>query len=134
MTNSLCLILLILTISTSSCRKRNAVPKLKGEWELRTELNRKTGTSINYLPGNGTIMKFTGTDYEMYSHEKFVKSGKYFIEDCNSNLNQGSAERIVYDSDSYTASVNEFVRADSTLSIFPDTNKNVSVIYKKIKS
>ncbi|CAM4341346.1 hypothetical protein SAMN06265348_11248 [Pedobacter westerhofensis] len=135
MTNNFCLALLITTFFIAGCHRGSPVSALNGEWELRTELNRKTGASTNYLPGNGTIIKFTGTDYEFYSHEKFIKCGKYSIQPCAAHSKKGAAERVIYDNGSCPGPVNSFVKIDSTqISTYPDTCSNLSVIYKKIKS
>jgi len=135
MTNNFCLTCLMITFLILGCHEHDSISALKGEWELRAELNKKTGVSTNYLPGNGTIIKFTGTDYEFYSHEKFIKCGKYSIQPCAAHSVKGTAERIVYDGGSGSGPVNSFVKIDSTqIRAYPDSNTNFSVIYKKIKS
>jgi hypothetical protein len=134
MKKELSLIPLTLTILLSGCKNNKHTSFLKGEWELRTEINEQTGTPTNYLPGNGTILRFTETDYEIYSHEKFVKSGKYTVERCKNYLNKKPAHRIVYDDRKDSVSLNSFFRIDSNkLSIYADSCNSPSIIYKKIK-
>jgi hypothetical protein len=63
-----------------SCKKENAKKKsiegLTGTWELRRAAGMMT---INYPPGNGTLLKFTGENYESYSNGQLINSGKYTI-------------------------------------------------------
>lgn len=129
------LTLLTLITLLSSCIKDKHTSSLVGEWELRTEIDRRTRAATNYLPGNGTILKFSGTDYEIYSHEKFVKSGKYTVEGCKTMCTKDSVERIVYDDQLDSVSFNSFFKIDSNkLSIYVGAGNKPSVIYTRIKS
>ncbi|SEB18053.1 hypothetical protein [Pedobacter hartonius] len=135
MKEKLSLILLTLITLLSSCIQDKHTSSLEGEWELRTEIDRQTSATTNYLPGNGTILKFTGTDYEIYSHEKFVKSGKYTVEGCKTIYRKDSAERIVYDDQLDSLSFNSCFKIDgNNLSIYVGAGNRPSVIYTRIKS
>jgi hypothetical protein len=135
MKNNLSLILLVLINLLLACKKDRSASGLVGEWELRTEIDKRTGTSTNYLPGNGTILKFTETDYEMYFYEKFIKSGTYSVKKYIASLTKKPAERIVYDNGLDSGSANSFFKIDSNkLSIYIDNKNAPAAIYKKIKS
>jgi hypothetical protein len=79
---------------------------ITGTWELRQA---QTGMipTINYSAGNGNILKFTKTDYEIYSNDQLTKKGRYTITsdasvEDNVCLTIKAGEyttRIIYDSD-----------------------------------
>jgi hypothetical protein len=62
----------------ASCRKntdKNTV-SLTGTWELRE----KSGMFLTtYPPGNGTLLKFSASTYEMYTNNQLTQSGTYML-------------------------------------------------------
>ena len=66
----------------AGCKKDNTnqtfdISTIVGSWELRQAQSGMIPGS-NYSPGNSNILKFTSTDYQLYSNG-LVKSGKYII-------------------------------------------------------
>jgi hypothetical protein len=66
------------------CKKDNikkisdSSSSIVGSWELRQAQYGMIPAS-SYASGNGNILKFTSTDYQLYSNAQLVKSGKYII-------------------------------------------------------
>jgi hypothetical protein len=52
--------------------------KITGTWELREEQGGMM-PSKTYVPGNGTYLIFTDTNYERYNNGIMIRSGKYSI-------------------------------------------------------
>ena len=50
-----------------------------GDWELRQTSAAMMPGEVNHAVGNGTILKFSGTNYEKYANGQLVKSGQYAI-------------------------------------------------------
>jgi hypothetical protein len=75
-----------------------------GNWELRIDQTGMTPT-INYASGNGNILKFTATDYQVYNNGQLVKSGKYaIIKDTTALAGECldiNLSRIIYDHNRY---------------------------------
>ena len=80
----LCFLLIIM----QSCTKENQKNILKnkptetgitGEWELRNTSAAMLPGQVDYAPGNGNIIKFTSTGYEMYENGSLVRSGLYNV-------------------------------------------------------
>src|SRR5436305_11925461 len=93
-----------------------------GTWELRQAQTGMIPTK-NYSAGNGNILKFTKTDYEVYSNGQLTKKGHYTItsdasvEDnvCLIIESGKYTTRIIYDSD-YMARKEFFQISNSRLS------------------
>ncbi|HSU51204.1 MAG TPA: hypothetical protein VLJ41_11455 [Segetibacter sp.] len=105
-----CIVMTLFFAATSffySCEKdnRNATKLVEGEWELV----RITGSRpvITFDRGNGNVLKFTNTNYDLFENNRLKKSGTYTIQE------EGSAQssvclvlppekyrnRIIYDND-----------------------------------
>lgn len=76
---------------------------LESRWELRKVSGMST---VTYPPGNGNILQFTGSRYQIYQNGALVKSGAYLvIKDTTVNTSTclifapgRFANRIIYDS------------------------------------
>ena len=94
----------------SSCKKDNSniSSSISGTWELRQISGMLT---TNYPAGNGNILKFTETGYEMYSEGQLTKNGKYaVVQDASVSentclvFNAGEfINRIIYDNETNAA-------------------------------
>jgi len=75
--SSLLFSLLALLVCTSGCKKENINLKdIQGQWELRKAAGMFT---INYPPGNGKTIRFTGSHFEMIDNGQVTKSGEFKI-------------------------------------------------------
>lgn len=109
-TIGVCFLLVIM----QSCTKENEKGSLKnkttetgiaGQWELRHTSAAMLPGQVDYAPGNGNIIKFTSSGYEMYENGNLVRSGQYTIlpdagvsENVCLVISAGQFEdRIVYD-------------------------------------
>ena len=84
---------LLLIVSISSCKKEVNQSALDGSWELR-ETNggyRIAGSESTYPPGNGTIIKFSGSTYEKYTAGKLVDNGTITIQKEKKKVNNDEA-------------------------------------------
>lgn len=91
----------VLLLFLGSCKKDKANSTiLTGSWEIRSSQISITPT-INYPPGNDSIMKFTATTWLLYSKGSLVKSGTYtIVEDDSFDGPTGQfTHRIIYDGD-----------------------------------
>jgi hypothetical protein len=96
-----------------ACKKDNinkqSGDSISGTWELEQA---QTGMipAINYPPGNGDILKFTDSDYQVFSNNQLIKSGVYTIDEdasvqsevCLALPADEYRNRIIYDND-YTS-------------------------------
>lgn len=100
--------LLALLACFSGCKKTGSDNPglMEGTWELRMAQASIIPPS-HYTAGNGNRLKFTGSNYEMYTNGQLVKSGAYVLvtdptasaETCL-NIQPGEfTSRIVYDGD-----------------------------------
>jgi hypothetical protein len=99
----------IITVS-GSCKKSNSgddtAKSLLGTWELSSSQASIIPT-VNYPPGNGNLLKFTGSGYQSYTNGQLVKSGTYaVVADSTAETSTGAlipagqfTHRIVYDGD-----------------------------------
>ena len=86
------------------CQKReeNRSTTLEGVWELRQIRGNLT---LNYEPGNGKLLKFTGNQYEISSNGQVTNSGTYeVVPDLTAETELGISvsndqfvNRIIYD-------------------------------------
>jgi hypothetical protein len=102
-----------LNIFFIACKKDNAKnnsdisTSIVGSWELRQA---QTGMipTINYPSGNGDVLKFTNSDYQVFSNNQLIKSGLYTIVEDTSAENEVCLviaanqfrNRIIYDGNS----------------------------------
>ena len=72
-----------LTLIQFSCRKDNVnnnnliLTSIIGSWELNKE--QRGMLPVNYAPGNGNILKFTDSEFQIFANGQLVKSGQYRI-------------------------------------------------------
>jgi hypothetical protein len=104
---------------------------IEGKWELEASFNGMTGGKSDYPPGNGKILKFGKTNYEILDKGQVVKSGIYRVVSEVSILTKLSGNRIIYDDE--TDSVRTFIEIkDGKLSYFIDAYDAGSAIYTRI--
>ncbi len=72
-----------LLLLLGSCKKNATNTALVGTWEIRSAQNGMIPT-INYSSGNDSILKFTSTNYLIYSKGQLIRSGTYTIVKDNS--------------------------------------------------
>jgi|SRR5687768_13276229 len=72
-----------LTLVQPACRKDNTdnnnltLTSIIGSWELNKE---QLGMlPVSYSPGNGNILKFTDSEFQIFANGQLVKSGQYRI-------------------------------------------------------
>lgn len=118
MKNQLLIVALLLIVSSFQCAKENKVnsntetgqravlpASQQGKWELRE--SRSDMGLINHQPGNGDILNFAGSKYEVFNKNILLKSGAYSIEAdatveqhlCLVNLKEIYKHRIVFDNE-----------------------------------
>ena len=86
----------------SGCKdKETLTSSLQGSWELKSSFNGWTG-EVNHPSGNGSVLKFGQTTYEIYSGGKLLKSGVYKVEDAISFLTKLPGKKLVYDNEKDT--------------------------------
>ena len=95
-----------------SCKKDKFVENfvssipVTGTWELKQVQNGMIPT-IEYSPGNGNILRFSGSTYERYTNGTLAKSGRYtIIVDTSAQKEVGLVipsgkftHRIIFDND-----------------------------------
>lgn len=110
------LVLAFVALLMTACQKNNSVAEdetnapitaasLTGKWELRTA-HANISNCCNYPPGNGSILKFSGNQYELYEKNTLKKSGPYLVmadttvvaNTCLALLVRDFPNRLVYDS------------------------------------
>lgn len=117
-------VLLTCSFFLPTCKKDsgNTPGIIEGNWELlRISGSRAT---VNYPAGNGNLLKFTNSSYEVFENSQKVKSGTYTIIDdpsapaavCLILPSDQYRKRIIYDDD-YNASKKFFQISKDTLSI-----------------
>jgi hypothetical protein len=79
----LSIFLVSLTLIQLGCRKGNisnnnlTLTSIIGSWELNKE---QLGMlPVNYPPGNGNILKFTDSEFQIFTNAQLIKSGQYRI-------------------------------------------------------
>ena len=73
------LLLLSFSCKKSSSNKPGYAETIVGSWELRQTSAAMNPTVGTFAPGNGNIIKFTPTEYEIYNGAQLVKKGQYTI-------------------------------------------------------
>jgi len=107
----------VLLLFLGSCKKDKANSTiLTGSWEIRSSQTSIIPT-INYPPGNDSILKFTATTYLLYSKGSLVKSGTYTIVDDSSFDGPPGlfTHRIIYDGDT---TLKKFFKVEGTTLTF----------------
>ena len=120
--------IVILSIFFLACKKDNINDKvgvstsIAGTWELE-QAQAGMFPTINYPPGNGDILKYSNSDYQVISNNQLIKSGVYTIvedasvesEVCMELPTDEYRNRIIYDND-YTYKV--FIQVSNNKLIF----------------
>ncbi|HYK75941.1 MAG TPA: hypothetical protein VEV16_03120 [Daejeonella sp.] len=103
----LILIGIISLASFSGCKKESLSNQLVGTWEVRSKVG---GYMIQppYPPGNGNLLKFTDTNYQLFINGKLEKTGTYSIVKDNNSWDGAGDDRIVFDNN--FNSYKEFVK------------------------
>ncbi|MGN6803064.1 MAG: hypothetical protein ACTHJN_14270 [Ginsengibacter sp.] len=125
--------LILISVFFLCCRKENttASQSIVGTWELQTEYNGQGG-SVNYPRGNGHVLIFTNTTYEVYSDGQLQNSGTYELTIDSSYMMGKLANRIIYDNQQNT--IRNFVEVSSnTLFMRIDAYDAPSVKYMRLK-
>ncbi|ULQ55828.1 hypothetical protein KJS94_14355 [Flavihumibacter rivuli] len=69
----------ILLAAATSCNKDSGEPlAIQGKWELRLQQG-GSGFPVNYAPGNGNYLQFSGWRFERISNGAVVQSGHYWL-------------------------------------------------------
>ncbi|HTE00558.1 MAG TPA: hypothetical protein VK668_14790 [Mucilaginibacter sp.] len=126
-------LLILITVSTlSGCKKETPIStELAGSWELMADINGQTGKPTNYPAGNGHVLKFTATNYEVYENFKLTRSGTYAVKrDTIYTYNQ-LGNKISYDgSEDYHTF---YTIENNQLSFGYDVNDGGGVVYRRVK-
>ena len=100
-----------------ACRKDNinnnnlTLTSIIGSWELNKE---QLGMlPLNYAPGNGNILKFTDSEFQIFANGQLVKSGQYRItrdgtvatETCLVIPTDQYRNRIIYDNNFFETKI-----------------------------
>lgn len=95
-------ILTIFSLSVLSlftgCQKHNFNDSIIGTWELRVYYGGQGG-EIQYPRGNGYLLKYQTTDYQVYKGDTLIRSGKYRIIGDTLYGSSQISTRIIYDED-----------------------------------
>ena len=124
-------LVLLAPLTLLSCKKEKVSQSLIGTWELRTAYNGQGGKT-DYAAGNGHLLKFTATTYQVYSGGSLLKSGMYTLVKDSSYMLGKIADRIVYDGEQN--SVRSFAEIKSTnLTLTVDAYDGPSALYARIE-
>ena len=93
---------------------------LVGSWEIRQRIGGLMPGEV-YSPGNGSILKFTLTDYEMYSKGQLDKRGTYSVVTEKSFLNDQLMSRLIYDNHDDPSSKTFFEVSHNKLTLYYGT-------------
>jgi hypothetical protein len=134
MKNCFLIFLGILVLVVTSCKKDDfePTPSIVGTWELKTGISGMTGKSTDYPSGNGSILKFTDSSFEIYFDHKLVNSGSYKVVSDTSGLTQEKANRIVYNDQKDVR--NFFNLKEGKLNMWIDAYDAPSSIFIKISN
>lgn len=126
-------LLLMLTVCCLlSCKKEQRPPSLDGTWEIRQE----TTSTFNhtFLPGNDTLIRFSGNRFEELQKGRIVGSGtiRTFREDYPRTRESGN--RIIFDYKS-SSGKDFYTIAGTRLTINhgTDMQDGAVVIYERIR-
>ena len=89
-----------LLLAGGSCKKTKTTPSIvAGTWEIRSS-QISIIPPVNYPAGNDSLLKFTNTNYSIYSKGQLVKTGTYTILDVATSPGQDPSlfsHQIIYD-------------------------------------
>ena len=127
---------LLLSISIFySCKKENSnsskiADQIQGSWELKTSFNGTSGQTENFKIGNGNMLTFSNSDYEIYLNGTIVKSGTFQIIQEKSVVTKEIVDKIIYDKE--TNSIKNSIKIDnSQLTYSVDAFDGSTSIYQK---
>lgn len=124
---------IILTLLLFSCKKDQPLTgELVGEWELRESVNGLTGIKTSHSAGNGTMLKFTSTNYEILEAGSSINKGSYTIRKYVSYITKKEENQIVYDGKTDVIQSYFIVNAHS-LTISIDAHDGSVAIYTRVK-
>lgn len=136
----LTLMLISVAVLTLSCKKEKettiTAKDLSGSWELRSSFGGMIAGGIppNYSPGNGSILKFTETDYQEFSKGQLMKSGTYTLSKENFYSSDVLMYRIIYDGN--VEAFKEYVEiVDGKLKVYDGmvSADGIEYVYQKIQ-
>jgi hypothetical protein len=121
------------SIFTGSCKKNT--PDLSqaiiGTWELRKDIGGIMGGTRFYAPGNGSIIKFTSTNFERYDNGQLGENGIYNIIKDKAHNGGMPPDRLVFNSSN---SPKFFVKMEqSQLMISIDADDSNTWVYDRIQ-
>lgn len=123
---SLLLLLLV------ACKKNEDLPpSISGTWEIRRFVD--PWNNKEYSPGNDTLIKFTGNQYQRTIDGQIVQQGTYQLEK-DELLNNEMGNRIIYDGNTNIA--RSFYRIEGnqlTLIADPLLMDGAVIYYHRIK-
>lgn len=82
----------------AGCKKHNYNDSIVGNWELRVYYGGQGGM-IQYPRGNGYLLKYQATDYQLYKGDTLIKSGQYRVVRDTLFGSSQLLNRIIYDGD-----------------------------------
>lgn len=115
-----------------SCKKDDSTQSLIiGNWELSRQITGVTGQN-NVIPaGNGTIIKFTKSNYQKFENNQLKSSGTYqIVKEVSLRTNQ-TGDRIIYDNDKNSLRIFISV-SDTQLDLFIDAYDAGGASYRKV--
>lgn len=127
----LLLIGIISLASFSGCKKEALNDQLIGTWEIRSA---QGGLMVqpSYPPGNGNILKFTETGYQLFTNGVLTKTGTFSIVKEN-GWDEAGDNRLIFDND--FNSFKQFVKVKgNSMTIFSGTSiaaDGLEVHYKR---
>jgi hypothetical protein len=127
-----CLFILIIVCIVSSCKKEVPIStELVGTWELMADINGQTGKPTNYPAGNGHILKYTATNYDVYENLKLTRSGTYTVKRDTIYIYSQLGNKISYDDsqDYHTF----YTIENNQLSFGYDANDGGGTVYRRLK-
>ncbi len=112
-----------------ACKKEVTSASVTGTWELRMDGGGWTPVT-HYPAGNGRLITFTNTTYEIDSVGKTIGSGTYKIIKDKCLLTQETSDRIIYNN--VNDNVKTFIKiSNDTLSFIIDAYDASASVYVK---
>src|SRR3569833_4648776 len=73
-------LIFLIAVVVSACKKTNVTPGLYGKWELRHRMGSIAGFDSTYAAGNGRILQYKpDSTYLQYNKGQLVTQGKFHI-------------------------------------------------------
>jgi hypothetical protein len=123
------LLVIVVAIALTACKKTVIQPGLFGKWELRNEVGGIAGIDSNYSAGNGTALQFSSdSTYKHYIKGKLNDQGTFHI----SSSNSPSGNSVVQIFFNGNTSGQLFVFSGIQLTIGEDFDDGIAATYQKI--